>query len=251
MKVGGSKSKVAASRAEAYALAAALRKSGHPYLGAAALICFEWLQRPENIIAGKITWADYRPRAHPRHVRIFHHKTGEVVLQPLEENSRLLYPDLEAYLGGLERDTCALVVRPGPDRVTMLYTMNYAAACVRKARAAAGLPEHVTLDACRHGGMTELGDAELAEQSVMALSGHRTPQAARLYVKRTDHQRRRAAAKRRTWVEESSKFTRVETELDTESRNEPQNTLQAIENIGAGEGNRTLDTQLGKLMFCH
>jgi hypothetical protein len=23
------------------------------------------------------------------------------------------------------------------------------------------------------------------------------------------------------------------------------------ENIGAGEGNRTLDTQLGKLMFCH
>jgi len=23
------------------------------------------------------------------------------------------------------------------------------------------------------------------------------------------------------------------------------------ENVGAGEGNRTLDTQLGKLMFCH
>jgi hypothetical protein len=29
-------------------------------------------------------------------------------------------------------------------------------------------------------------DAELPEQGVMALSGHRTPQAARLYVKRTD-----------------------------------------------------------------
>ena len=66
--------------------------------------------------------------------------------------------------------------------------MAFAAARVRKARKLAGLPEYVTFDACRHGGMTELGDAELAEQGVMALSGHRTPQAARLYVKRTEHQ---------------------------------------------------------------
>ena len=33
--------------------------------------------------------------------------------------------------------------------------------------------------------MTELGDAELTEQGVMTLSGHKTAQAARLYVKRT------------------------------------------------------------------
>ena len=44
---------------------------------------------------------------------------------------------------------------------------------------------YLTLAACRHGGLTELGDAELTEQGVMALSGHRTPEAARLYVKRT------------------------------------------------------------------
>ena len=37
------------------------------------------------------------------------------------------------------------------------------------ARRKAGLPEHVTLTACRHGGMTELGDASLTEQGVMAL----------------------------------------------------------------------------------
>jgi integrase len=251
MKVGGSKTKVAATRAEVYALAEALRMSGHPHLGAAALICFEWLQRPENVIAGKITWADYRPDAHPRHVRIFHHKTGEEVLQPLEENGRPLYPDLEAYLRGLKRLPSAIVLRHGRDRATVPYTMNYAAACVRKARAAAGLPEHVTLDACRHGGMTELGDAELAEQGVMALSGHRTPKAARLYIKRTDRQRSRAAAKRRAWVEESLKKAGVEMKPGSESRNELAQTIQAIEIIGAGEGNRTLDTQLGKLMFCH
>src|SRR5262245_29259492 len=40
---------------------------------------------------------------------------------------------------------------------------------------------------------TELGDAELTEQGVMALSDHRTPEAARLYVKRTETQRASAA----------------------------------------------------------
>jgi len=79
--------------------------------------------------------------------------------------------------------------------------MVYAQAKVRQARTLAGLGAYVTLDACRHGGMTELGNAELAEQGVMALSGHKTPQAARLYMKRTEVQRLAAARKRRDWVE--------------------------------------------------
>ena len=37
----------------------------------------------------------------------------------------------------------------------------------------------------------------------MALSGHKTPQAARLYVKRTETQRVTAARKRRAWIESS------------------------------------------------
>ena len=39
--------------------------------------------------------------------------------------------------------------------------------------------------------MTELGDAGLTEAQVMALSAHETPDAARLYVKRTEVQLRR------------------------------------------------------------
>ena len=58
---------------------------------------------------------------------------------------------------------------------------------------------HLTKTACRHGGMTELGDAELTEQGVMSLS-HRAPDAARGFVKTTDAQRRAAARKRRAWV---------------------------------------------------
>lgn len=72
---------------------------------------------------------------------------------------------------------------------------------MRDAARAAKLPDHLTLAACRHGGLTELGDAELTEQGVMALSGHRTPEVARLYVKRTETQRASAARKRRAWVE--------------------------------------------------
>ena len=67
--------------------------------------------------------------------------------------------------------------------------------------------------------MTEFGDAELAEQGVMALSGHKTPRAARLCVKRTEHQRVRAAAKRRNFIEANEAATRVEMEGATESRN--------------------------------
>src|SRR5262245_62160800 len=104
--------------------------------------------------------------------------------------------------------------------------MTFAAARVRKARKLAGLAEYVTLDACRHGGMTELGDAELAEQGVMALSGHKTPDAARLYVKRKERQRLRAAVKRRTFIEASSSAIKVEMDGSGESENAASPTTQ-------------------------
>jgi len=62
----------------------------------------------------------------------------------------------------------------------------------------------VTLDTCRHGGMTELGDAELTEQEIMSVSGHLTPESARLYVKRTERQQLTAVRKRRRWVKKSA-----------------------------------------------
>jgi len=49
---------------------------------------------------------------------------------------------------------------------------------VQEARAKANLPKHVTFAACRHGGMTELGDAGLTEPQIMSLSAHETPAAA-------------------------------------------------------------------------
>ena len=81
------------------------------------------------------------------------------------------------------------------------YSESHADHLVQKARKLAGLPNHVTLAACRHGGMTELGDAEIIEQDIMAHSGHRTPQAARVYVQRTERQRLAASAERRRFLQ--------------------------------------------------
>ena len=107
--------------------------------------------------------------------------------------------------------------RRGPLRP---YSAEYAQRKVREARKRAALGSHVTLDACRHGGMTELGDAEINEQGVMALSGHRTPQAARVYVKRNDTQRRLAARRRRAWVITNETGAGVRIERQTRSQNE-------------------------------
>ena len=64
---------------DAYALHAALVAAGEPHLAAVPLICFEWHQRPENVLAGHLTWGDYRPPERPNAARIVHHKTGELV----------------------------------------------------------------------------------------------------------------------------------------------------------------------------
>lgn len=58
--------------------------------------------------------------------------------------------------------------------------------------------------------MTELADSDLTEKQEMSLSGHTTPDAKRLYVKRTEVQRLTGARKRRSWIQEQK---------STESRN--------------------------------
>jgi hypothetical protein len=85
------KTKPAATRAEAYALAGSLNAIGEPHLGAAALICFEWHQRPEHVRAGDITWADWRPPERPNAVQIRHPKTGAKGWIPLEDSEGPLF----------------------------------------------------------------------------------------------------------------------------------------------------------------
>lgn len=193
--------KPAATREQTYALANALKTIGEPHLGAAALICFEWHQRPEHVRAGDLTWADYRPPSRPDAVHIRHPKTGEKGWVPLEDDHGPLFPEIEAYLAALPRIGLPIVLTAGRRGPARPYSAEYAQRKVREARSLVGLPGHVTLDACRHGGLTELGDAGATEFEGMAASMHKTPQALRLYVKRSEAQRVSAARKRRRLID--------------------------------------------------
>jgi integrase len=163
-----------------------------PELAAAAVICFEWLQRPENVI-GHMTWNDYRGPVAPEQIRIVHHKTGETVLHPLaDENGEAFYEEAEQVLARLPRRGLLMVLGPDGQR----YQPTRFAQLVRREADRLELPSTFTLDACRHGGMTELEEAELTEGQGMALSAHRTPRAYRGYAKRTE-KRILAATRRR------------------------------------------------------
>ena len=103
--------KPAATREQVYTFANAAISAGYPEAAAAAVICFEWLQRPENVLAGFIRWTDYRGRDAPTAIRIFHHKTGAIVLHPLEdEDGTLFYADAEAILAKLPRHGIPMIL---------------------------------------------------------------------------------------------------------------------------------------------
>jgi hypothetical protein len=208
---------VPASRRDVLAFHAASVEAGHPALGVAALICFEWHQRPHDVRQGRITWTDYRPADRPNKVMVFHHKTRRKVWKTLEVSrgcqSRLLYPELEAAIAALPKLGVPLIMftpqrgprSTGGERTPRLYSEPYAQHLVQQIRKAGGLPTSFTLEACRHGGLTELGDADLTEQQIMTLSTHATPAAARIYVKRTELQEAAAAEKPRDHVEKRTK----------------------------------------------
>jgi hypothetical protein len=218
----GSDTAKAATRLEAYALHEALLAADEPHLAAVPIICFEWHQRPENVLGGYLTWPNYKPPGGRNTVTIEHHKTGKQVDMPLADRDGPLFPELVTYLDSLARLGIPIVLmkpkrlRGGAKQaVPRPFLFRTARNRVRKAARAAGLPDYLTLEACRHGGLTELGDAGATEQEGMASSGHTSP-AFRIYQKHTERQRTNAQRKRRVYLE-----LEKEQEQD-KSRNEPQ-----------------------------
>jgi hypothetical protein len=125
-----------------YAFAKAAIQSRYPEAAAAAIICFEWLQRPENVLAGYIRWTDYRGREAPTAIRVFHHKTGAVVLHPLQDSDgTLFYADAEDVLAKVSRRGIPMILRetrskiePGKPKPTKLYSESGMAKLVRRLR---------------------------------------------------------------------------------------------------------------------
>lgn len=188
--------KAAVDRDMVYSFAEAAQAAGRPEAAAAAVICFEWLQRPENVIAGYVRWTDYLPGIK---IRIEHHKNKKMIEHPLSEiddagNVVEFYAEAEAVLAALpKRDPWAMIIGPQGQH----YKSTRFAQIVRKIADDAGLPKTFTLDACRHGGMTELEEAELTDGQGRALSAH-SSKAYDGYAKRTE--KRMLAATRRRYA---------------------------------------------------
>jgi hypothetical protein len=218
------KKKPAVSRDQVYQFAWGCIERNKPEPAAAAVICFEWLQRPENVLAGALRWPDYRNKDWPNAIKIVHHKTGATVWHPLQENDgTLFYEEAEVVLSKLPRRGVPMILREIKTRNGSAYkSFSYSGfeKIVQQMRKAIdGLPNYFTLDACRHGGMTELEEAALTEGQGRALSGHKTTQAYRGYAKETFD--RALAATRKRHAHRVANVDR--TSIQNEGRNDVQN----------------------------
>jgi hypothetical protein len=220
--------KSAVTREQVYVFAWGCIEHGQPEAAAAAVICFEWLQRPENVLAGYLRWTDYRSKEWPSAIKIEHHKTGSVVWHPLEEPTDngivRFYEDAETVLAQLPRRGVPMILRQVKEGVTKPFSFSGMQKIVHSMRDKLGLPSNFTLDACRHGGMTELEEAELTDGQGRALSAHKSQQAYEGYAKRTIERALSATRKRHAH--------RLANAGRTNIQNEPQNNIQ---NAGAAQ----------------
>ena len=113
------------------------------------LICFEWHQRPENVLADYLTWANEGRNT----VRIEHHKTGKQVPLPLSDRGGPLFPELVVNLDGLERlGIPSVLMKPKRLRggakvaVPRPLLLRTARNRIRAIARAAALPDYLTME---------------------------------------------------------------------------------------------------------
>jgi len=219
----GEEKKTSSHSGSVYAFAQGCIEHGEVEAAAVAVICFEWLQRPENVIAGHIKWTGYR-NAKPT-IRVEHHKTGEAVDHPLEEalpdgSVIKFYEDAENVLSHLKPRGIPMILREIEDGKSKPFAFSTMQHIVQRMRKKLGLPSTFTFDACRHGGMTELEEAELTEGQGRALSAHRTSQAYAGYAKRTETRLLAATRKRHAHRLANETATSIQNEAGDSVQNE-------------------------------
>jgi hypothetical protein len=139
------------------------------------------------------------------------------------------YEDAEAILARLPRRGVPMILREVRDGITKPFSFSGMQKIVRSMRDQIGLPSTFTLDACRHGGMTELEEAELTDGQGRALSAHKSQQAYQGYAKRTMG---RALSATRKWHAHRL-ANAAGTDIQNDLRNDIQNDEIAKNKIGA------------------
>jgi hypothetical protein len=138
-----------------------------------------------------------------------------------DEDDTPFYADAEAILAGLPRRGLPMIlreVRTASGVAFKPYSYSGFEKSIQQLCKAISLPSHFTLDACRHGGMTEIEEAALIEGQGRALSGHKTSQAYRGYAKETFERALAATRKRHAH--------RLANALGTSFQNELQKPIQ-------------------------
>jgi hypothetical protein len=137
------------------------------------------------------------------------------VLHPLEEQLPKgevvkFYADAEAVLAKLPRRGSPMILREVDEGVSKPYSTGGMQKIVQRMRKALDLPAAFTLDACRHGGMTELEEAELTDGQGRALSAHKTQQSYEGYAKRNLPRALSATRKRYAHTLANAKATTIQ-----------------------------------------
>ncbi len=154
-------------------------------------------------------------------------RLAQTVWHPLEETTAdgavKFYEDAEAVLAKLPRRGIPMILRGVRDGATKPYSFSGMQKIVHKMRDEIGLPSIFTLDACRHGGMTEVEEAALTDGQGRSLSAHKTASAYAGYAKRTMERTLSATRKRHAH--------RLANAAGTSIQNDTQN---GVENDGCG-----------------
>jgi hypothetical protein len=196
----------AATYAELQTFRKTAREMGMASLGTAALIAWEWCQRVKNVFAS-FSVEHYRPRENPNAVFVVHSKTNESFWMDLfDEGARPIFPELMAELDEIRRSRIGglMIVRDWGDRRPWPTwpakdnpDLTYVNTKVREIIRAAGLRAELTFTSFRHGGMTEMGDADMSNTQIRAQSRHRSDRVLSRYIKKTTRQIAEGAKKRR------------------------------------------------------
>ena len=177
-------------------------------LGTALMLTWEWLQREQHIFT-RFELAHYRPRGREREVFIVHPKNGESVWIPLfDASGAALFPELMARMDRLKANRVGnglFFLRDWIDRragvplpwATKKGALDLMGVKLRAILRATGIERAITFTSFRHGGLTELGDSDLTDAQIRAVSRHKSSKVLTRYVKRTEKQIVEATKKRR------------------------------------------------------
>lgn len=185
---------------------AAADRLGMSSLGTALMVTFEWLQRQDHIFTA-FELSHYRPKERPDDVLIVHPKNGEAVWVPLFDRGVALFPELMARMDEMKRGRIGglFFIRDWPDAIakvplpwaTPTGALDFVKKKAKEVIRAASLRDELSFTSFRHGGLTELGDADLTDTQIRALSRQKSTKVLPRYIKRTQRQIIAGTVKRR------------------------------------------------------